>query len=329
MRKIIVIIILLLSILAGCSRIESEVSDMSPDSSSEQETSGVAENNEKQEESVGWYSVKLVYANWTEDERIFRNCLNPETMAISSYRHLPVYKFTTKEDVENFKEMFHDILSLDQRHDEVPSFNEVSDTYNDDFFMEHSVVMAYVTASSGSFRFDIESISVEDMSLCLNVYQTNAPDVYTADMAGWFVITELDKDIVDRCNAFDAKLVTMGKEFKVSVFPGFREFGDFSWKETERAIKNLDERSIEHVKLDGFVNTEPIILTSPVDRAKAEADINYTLIQYFQDQEEGMWMVRFFDSEEESPLEEVYMGDNGVTKLIIYANTARYDSTGA
>lgn len=329
MRKIIVIIILLLSILAGCSRIESEVSDVSPDTSPEQETPDVAENNEKQEASVGWYSVKLVYANWSEDDRIFRNCLNPETMAISSYRHLPVYKFTTKEDVENFKEMFHDILSLDQRHDEVPSFNEVSDTYNDDYFMEHSVVMAYVTASSGSFRFDIESISVEDMSLCLNVYQTNAPDVYTADMAGWFVITELDKDIVDRCNAFDAKLVTMGKEFKVSVFPGFREFGDFSWKETERAIKDLDERSIEHVKLDGFVNTEPIILTSPVDRAKAEADINYTLIQYFQDQEEGMWMVRFFDSEEESPLEEVYMDDNGVTKLIIYANTAKHDNSGA
>ena len=237
MRKIIVIIILLLSILAGCSRIESEVSDVSPDTSPEQETPDVAENNEKQEESVGWYSVKLVYANWSEDDRIFRYCLNPETMAISSYRHLPVYKFSTKEDVEKFKEMFHEVFSLDQRHDEVPSFSEVADAYNDDFFTEYSVVMAYVAASSGSFRFDIESVSVEDMSLCLNVYQTNAPEVYTADMAGWFVITELDKDIVDRCNAFDAKLVTMGKEFKVSVFPGFREFGDFSWKETERAIR--------------------------------------------------------------------------------------------
>ncbi|MBR3355287.1 MAG: hypothetical protein IKG47_08055 [Oscillospiraceae bacterium] len=329
MRKIIVIIILLLSILAGCSRIESEVSDVSPDTSPEQETPDVAENNEKQEESVGWYSVKLVYANWSEDDRIFRYCLNPETMAISSYRHLPVYKFSTKEDVEKFKEMFHEVFSLDQRHDEVPSFSEVADAYNDDFFTEYSVVMAYVAASSGSFRFDIESVSVEDMSLCLNVYQTNAPEVYTADMAGWFVITELDKDIVDRCNAFDAKLVTMGKEFKVSVFPGFREFGDFSWKETERAIKDLDERSMEHVKLDGFVNTEPITLTSPVDRAKAEADINYTLIQYFHDQQEGMWMVRFFSSEDGSPLEEVYMDENGVTKLILYANTARYDGTGA
>ncbi len=329
MRKIIALIILFMCILAGCSRTESEVSDVSPNTSPEQKAPDAAENNEKQEESVGWYSTKLVYANWSEDDRILRNCLNPETMAISSSRHLPVYKFSTKEDVERFKEMFQDILSLDQRRDDVPSFSEVTDSYNDDFFTKHSVVMAYVVASSGSFRFDIESILIDDMSLCLNVYQTNAPEVYTADMAGWFVIAELDKDTVEKCEAFDAKLIKIGTDYKVSVFPGFREYGSFSWEETERAIKELDETSLEHVKLEGFRNTEPIILTSPVDRAKEEVDIDYALIQYFQDQQEGMWMVRFFNSDDGGPLEEVYMDENGVTKLILYATTARYDSSGA
>ena len=148
----------------------------------------------------------VAYANWTEGG-MMRDCLNGEKMIISSVRHLPVYKLDTLEDLNRFKESYKDILTLDQGYDEVPSFNEVTAAYDGSFFAEHSVVLAYVTASSGSFRYAIQDVSREGSVLCLDVVQTNHPEVYTDDMSGWFVIAEvLDSDIV-AFTEFDAQLL--------------------------------------------------------------------------------------------------------------------------
>ena len=92
--------------------------------------------------------TKVAYANWTEDSRIFE-CLNAETMYISSVRHLPVYKLDTEEDLQRFKETFKDILTLDYGYNEVPSFNEVTAGYDEEFFAKHTVILAYVTSGSG------------------------------------------------------------------------------------------------------------------------------------------------------------------------------------
>ena len=318
--------IIMILIMTGCSRTgmtdQEQMEDVVPDQLSNDVVLGEGD---RQEESVGWYATKVAYANWSEDDRIIRSCLNPEAMAISSQRHLPVYKFETKSEIDQFKDKFQGEFTFDQGYNDEPSFNEVTAYYDDRFFAERSIVMVYVSSSSGSFRFDIESVSLDDSSMCINVYQTNDPEVYTADMAGWFIIAELDQTVVSQCESFDAKMVLEGKDFKTAELPGFKEFGTFSWKQIERELKAIDETSAEHVKTEGFVNTEPVVLTGPVERAKAEATIEYTLIQYFFDQEEDMWMVRFFSSEEEGPLEEVYMDGNGVTMLIIFANVARYD----
>ena len=161
---------------------------------------------EPKENTLG-VKTHVVYANWTEDGRIFSECLNPSAMAISSARHLPVYKFETKTDLDRFKESFQDVLTLDQGHDEVPSFNEIALSYDDNFFENHTVILAYVTASSGSYRFGIQEVVLDGSELCLNVIQVNHPEVGTADMAGWFVIAEvLDSDIAG-VTVFDAKLI--------------------------------------------------------------------------------------------------------------------------
>ncbi len=150
--------------------------------------------------------TKVAYANWTDDSRIFV-CLNAEKMYISSVRHLPVYKFDTEEDLVQFKENFEDILTLDYGYNEVPSFNAVTAGYDEDFFVTHTVVLAYVASGSGSLRYDIREVAIDGSALCLNVVQTNHPEVGTDDMAGWFVMAEvLDKDI-ERITEFDAQMV--------------------------------------------------------------------------------------------------------------------------
>lgn len=150
--------------------------------------------------------TKVAYANWTEDSRIFE-CLNAETMYISSVRHLPVYKLDTEEDLQRFKETFKNILTLDYGYNEVPSFNEVTAGYDEEFFAKHTVILAYVTSGSGSFRYGIRDVAIGDSTLCLNVVQTNHPEVGTSDMAGWFVMAEvLDADIAN-ITKFDAQMV--------------------------------------------------------------------------------------------------------------------------
>ncbi len=149
--------------------------------------------------------TKAAYANWTEDSRIFA-CLNAEKMSIGSVRHLPVYRFDTKEDLAHFRETFRDILTLDRGYNEVPSFNEAVSGYDDAFFADHTVILAYVTAGSGSLRFAVRDVSRDGSSLCLNVVQTNHPEAVTDDMAGWFVMAEIPDADIRGIADFDAKL---------------------------------------------------------------------------------------------------------------------------
>ena len=104
-------------------------------------------------------------------------------------------------------------------------------------------------------------------------------------------------------------------------------FGTFSWKEVGRAVADFDDQTLERIRTDGFVNIEPTDSFWPTDRAKAETTHEYKLAQYFRDEEEDMWMVKFFDSEEKGPFEEIYMTGDGITKLIISGEMTEY-STG-
>jgi hypothetical protein len=117
-----------------------------------------------------------------------------------------VYKLDTKEDLERFIESYKDTLTLDQGYDEVPSFNEVTASYDNSFFADRTLILAYVEASSGSFRYAIQNVSYGGSTFCLNVVQTNHPETGTTNMAGWFVIAEvLDSDIAN-ITEFDATL---------------------------------------------------------------------------------------------------------------------------
>ncbi len=150
--------------------------------------------------------TKVAYANWTEDSRIF-TCLNAKTLYISSVHHLPVYKLDTEEDLKRFKETFRDVLTLDHGYNEVPSFNEVTAGYDDEFFAKHTVILAYVVSGSGSFRYGIRDVGVGGSTFCLNVVQTNHPEVGTSDMAGWLVMAEVPDADIANITEFDAQMV--------------------------------------------------------------------------------------------------------------------------
>ncbi|MBE6575196.1 MAG: hypothetical protein E7654_02865 [Ruminococcaceae bacterium] len=158
------------------------------------------------------FDITVSYANYTGDDRIYTSALNTQKIYtyISSVRHLPVYRFDTLSELERFKENFGNVLTMDRGYDEIPSFREVTAKYDNTFFAENTLMLVYVTASSGSYRYGVESVFCDGQTLSVQVEQSNRSSIGTAvtcDMAGWFVTVAVPDSMAAGCAEFDAALV--------------------------------------------------------------------------------------------------------------------------
>ncbi len=152
------------------------------------------------------FDIDISYAGWTEESEIYFGALNRDKIAINSVQHLPIYKFNTLEEVEQFQLAFGGALTMDRGYDEVPSFNDTVAKYDDTFFEENSLLLVYVGANSGTYRFGVNSVFCDGNLFCIHVEQTNSPEAVTDDMAGWFVTVAVPDRMVESCTEFDADL---------------------------------------------------------------------------------------------------------------------------
>ena len=151
------------------------------------------------------FDIAVSYANWAHAPAESFGALNTDKLAISSIQHLPIYRFDTLKDLEQFK-LFDDRFTFDHGYDEIPSFNDAVAKYDDAFFEENSLMLVYVAANSGSYRYGVNSVFCDGPSFCIHVEQTNNPEVVTDDMAGWFVTVAVPDSMVNNCTEFDADL---------------------------------------------------------------------------------------------------------------------------
>lgn len=156
------------------------------------------------------FDITVSYANWTEESEIYISALNTSRMAESSVLHLPIYKFSTLEELEQFKLAFGEVLTMDSGYDEVPSFNDVTANYDETFFDENALMLVYVSANSGTYRFGVNSVFCNGNSFCIHIEQLNNPEVGTADMAGWFITVAVPSSMVANCSEFDSDLNNIG-----------------------------------------------------------------------------------------------------------------------
>ena len=251
------------------------------------------------------------YANWSEDPVITRSCINGEFFLYSNMLRLPLFRITSQEDLNEFFDTFEGVIELHRGYDEMPSFEQQVRDYDKTFFEKNDLLIAYVTASSGTFRFGIFDMKAEDDTLRMYVKRTNDPEVYDTAMAGWLMTAEVSKDITSDFRRFDA--VMDGKNLVFETLPGMIEFGSFSYIEV---LESIDMTS-PAVKTEGFVNTDEVTDFLVVERAKAEVTQEYDLTQYFRDGEEDVWMVRFFCLDQAGETD-VFMNGKGVTLLVTY-----------
>ena len=139
-------------------------------------------------------------------EKLYSGALNADQMLISSVVHFPIYKFDTLEELTQFKDSLDYPEMLSFAYDEVPAFNEVTAKYDETFFSENTLLLVYVVASTGSYRFAVDTITGDGTGLCVQIAETLHPEVVTDDMAGWFITVAIPDSAAAAYTEFDAVL---------------------------------------------------------------------------------------------------------------------------
>jgi hypothetical protein len=67
------------------------------------------------------------------------------------------------------------------------------------------LILAYVAASSGSYRFGVSEVYCDEQSFCMYIEQLNNPEAHDDMMAGWFAVVEVDKEDIANCTSFDTQ----------------------------------------------------------------------------------------------------------------------------
>lgn len=162
-------------------------------------------------EPPGDLEAAVAYANYTDDPRLFAQALNAGALSEGSReRHLPIFRFGRREELDGFRKDFQDILTMDQGYDEVPSFDAVTQRYDASFFEDHVLLLVYVSAGSGSRRFGVSGTQLDGGELCVFVTQTNDPETETQDMCGWFITIAVGRETAAGCDGYDAVLDSAG-----------------------------------------------------------------------------------------------------------------------
>lgn len=151
------------------------------------------------------------WANWTDDERVTQGIVNPDTVSHTYPRkHLPLYKIDSARDLEKFIEDYGEVFALDYRFggNLGAGFKAATDHCDVDFFSDKFLLVAYMEAPSGSFRYGARNIIIDDGALTLEIEQTNDPEAHTDDMSGWLVTAEVIRaDATTNCTSYDAVYV--------------------------------------------------------------------------------------------------------------------------
>ena len=152
------------------------------------------------------FDASVSWANWSDDPKIRELALNKDTFELSSARHIPVYKCDTLEELNEFKTTFSGTFTMDGTWDEVPSFEEVTADYTEDFFLENTLLLVYVEAGSCTPRFGVDSVSKENGTLSVYVKYTYNPEEGDCAMAGWLFTIPVNNGQIQDCANFDAVL---------------------------------------------------------------------------------------------------------------------------
>lgn len=156
---------------------------------------------------IAEFESAVAWAGYSSSPAAFGGCLNAGSLYESKLHHLPLYKIAFRSELEGFKERVGNALALREGMDEMPSFEEATKDFDDAYFAEYTVFVAYLQTSSTSFRYRAVSVDANDGTLSISVVPCSKPEAHDTAMGGWWIIVSVDKGIIPLCTGFDAILI--------------------------------------------------------------------------------------------------------------------------
>ena len=148
----------------------------------------------------------LSWAGWSGEASLYVGALNSDKLQINHTRHLPIYVFKSKAELDSFINEMDEHLSMDEPRDEVPAFTETATKYDEEFFKDNSLVLVYVTSGSWNTRYSATGFHCDGESFVLKIKETTNTDFGDTAMGGWFVTVVTANSLIDGCSQFDAYL---------------------------------------------------------------------------------------------------------------------------
>lgn len=156
------------------------------------------------------FESTVSYANWTDSRELYTGALNgpvDPTVSITGNAYaLPIYRFDTLADLDNFKQTFKTVLTMDSGYDEVPSFNDATAKYDKSFFENNSLILVYVGANNCTHRFNLAAINHSKNRFYVSVQETTNAEAVDTAMAGWFITVTASDDLLNGIHIYDAEL---------------------------------------------------------------------------------------------------------------------------
>ena len=136
---------------------------------------------------------------------IWEEAINQKSLFLSSLYHLPVLKFDTLEEFQQFKARYPE--AMDQHWNEVPSFNDVTAQFDDTYFEKNTLVLVYIPSGNGSSRYDILHLFQGRGELSIRICETIHPEIVSNSEANWFITVTLPDVSLETITEYDAILV--------------------------------------------------------------------------------------------------------------------------
>ncbi len=140
----------------------------------------------------------------TED--VSNMALNRDVLQNEDAVHLPVYRFSTQNELDAFKDAYADVLIFDQGKDEIQSFNHILTYYVGNNFDVHSELLIYVNAGNDSDRYQIDKVIRHGTSLCIYVKKQTTAEPITDVAGGWFLFLTFSHSYLKGIDSYDVIL---------------------------------------------------------------------------------------------------------------------------
>lgn len=122
-----------------------------------------------------------------------------EYMHYSSIRSVPVLTITSTKELDNFKSAMSDTMDFETQLSDYPSFNSVTQYFDEEFFKESDLLLLYVDSPSPLYTYTLERVYSSDDALHINVIETES-DYEKQQNTGWLMAIGITKDSVKHTN---------------------------------------------------------------------------------------------------------------------------------